>query len=238
MMGRVHGLLTGWVWTLLVASVAGCETKSPRPFPNTRDGFDRIECESDRWQGLRSLALERPADAITWRLHRGGEPHEIAPLAGEPCSKASDRAGCQLAWQRAGTSLSPREHPECGAVDCVRYFVINRGDSVEVKSEDEMLPEIAPIDTAADATLVALLARYGMPCRGDEGGFVRSVPGGFELIGYKIESRVPESLTDTLPEFLGAVIQYFGPTDSQTVLLRVARNGTVDELARKPLELE
>jgi hypothetical protein len=218
-----------------ISGANGCHDEPPVPqraFSAGSPEFTRIRCQRGRWAGLQTIALTPPVDALAWRVRFGSQPANNGTPVGEPCGRANDRPHCELAWKKAGSELRLQPSAGCGvALRCSQYFVLNRGDEVRAIPQKQLIPQLGQIDSAEKATLLAMLDGYGLPCRGDEGGALRSVEDGFEVIAYRVDSILPSGLLELLPR----IMQVFVPKRAHSFLLHVARDGVLKEIARKPL---
>jgi hypothetical protein len=135
-------------------------------------------------------------------------------LAGEPCARATDHDACiaQLdkTNSRAGWTVGPAV-TSIGESPYKQYGVVTVGDDVRlVTSFGDLLPLIVPIDSLAEAAVVAALSGRSLSC---EGTNAQTAADGFLLQQIEGGCSAPEV----------------------EVLFKVHRDGTITEVERNRL---
>lgn len=138
----------------------------------------------------------------------------LVDSSGEPCTHASDVASCEAeltSLEQAAVTLS--DGVPLGPESDAFRLIVNHGDEVSViDTKEGMRAWLGPIDTPAEAVLVARLERYMVYC--DEPA-IKEVEGGHELVGAAV--RCPSE-------------------DLDRVQLHVDEQGDVTELSSKRIE--
>ncbi len=163
--------LAHW-FALAAASVAGASGCGLTIVPAL---FSGSVCTSDSYTPLTGLVPAAPADYL--ELRYAGDTTS-GQRRGTPCATASDSARCLSALaaiaEPRGWSVS---------VDGIaQQLVYTRGDEVGVvASADALRRFLIPIDSPADAALLATASGFRVQC---DGANVRETPAGYELRLY------------------------------------------------------
>lgn len=187
------------------------------------DELDPVPCADGRPDYLTGLVLAEPADYIELRE---GHPdfvmsgaHTTLQTSGTKCAKASDAAACEAAIA-AATSKEGLLLGECFDICSPNYFVVNRGqDVVVVDSKEGLLALLGPVNSPADAVLVAAAAGYNIGCGDSERGGVLEGSGKYEVIGTR-------------------TTQYCDPVEVTRYRLEVGSDGQVKEVESDILSSE
>jgi hypothetical protein len=154
------------------------------------DGFDPIACGPDNGppQLITGVKPQDPADYVELRLLEdiGGRGSRTLESVGEKCATATDKTACE-GKVAAATSEQGFFLGGCGDI-CPRHIlIVNTGDDVNVVSTMEGVKAWAgPVDSPADAVLVAQLAGYGVACNNPERGGVRPAGNAYEVLATKL----------------------------------------------------
>ena len=170
-----HALLLGLGSPALVV---GC---GPGEGIENDDGFVAVTCDGT---GPSYLAGVVPSEAVDYlaldQLLFGPGPFEPWQEVGEPCATASDVEACMTALYRTTGDSSLRIG---GGDDFIAYSVLRatRGDDViELASDAALRDFLLPIDSTADAVLLATSAGFDVTC-----GRSGAAPDG--AAGYRVQ---------------------------------------------------
>jgi hypothetical protein len=196
------------ILTLSLAPLAGgCSG------PGT-ESFEAIACGSEqRPRYLIGLQPAAPADYLELRQAPGVAAGGGTTLesVGEKCSHATDQPACE-AHVAELSSAQGFQLGHCASNLCPKVFLIRTaGDDVTmIDTADAMKSFVLPVETPADAVLIAALAQYSVGCGDLANGGVRATEDGYEVIARRTTSACP--------------------TEETRYLLRVDADGTIEEL--------
>lgn len=153
------------------------------------DGFTPVSCTASGSTSLMTgLTPAEAADYIELRRmpDGGGDSGILVESTGTPCKTATDQTICMNVLAGAISGQGFR------VGDCVDFcpthiLVVNKGDEVKViDTVAGVKAFLAPVDTASEAVLVAAISGYTVSCNNAEGGGVRDVGSGFEVLATRI----------------------------------------------------
>jgi hypothetical protein len=134
------------------------------------------------------LSRLQPAQPATYVELREGLGLTVTVLAahGDKCAEASDRTACETAFDALTTTQG---FGHCVDHDCVKYYVVNRGeDSYTVGTLPELQDFFGVIDAPEEALSIASAHGYSWSASRIEEGAYRAVPEGYELIVTQMTS--------------------------------------------------
>lgn len=165
-----------------------------------------------------SITPEIPVNAMEFRLAdcQSGETFGTTYSEGIPCENAPDPQGCQDSFdtyriaEGAGYGLS------CLPACCVNYLIVERsGDIQTYESRESLLEFLGPIDSVSDALIwIASDGLYYSYNDVEASGFREMPDGSYRIIALE-------------------TVAYCAPIITEQVLLEVAMDGTIEELARR-----
>ncbi|MFO0630298.1 MAG: ferritin-like domain-containing protein [Polyangiales bacterium] len=168
---RTRKLLSRW-FALVAASVAGTSACGLTITPAL---FTGNLCTADTWPALNGLSPARGVDYLELRAAGSSRAEQAR---GSRCATATDRARCLGAYDALAESRG-----WAVTVDgLAQQLVYTRGDEVGVVASAEALRTfLAPIDSPADAALLATANGFRVQC---DGANLRETAAGYELRLY------------------------------------------------------
>lgn len=141
--------------------VSGC---SGSPAGIDRAGFAVNVCAQGRWDELAGVTLAPGTGYLQLDVATSGavgESLQGVSHVGTSCAAAADVPACTLALERARSDVGWKRE-RCGGAGCtteLRFFVRENGGVVGTATRlDELVPLLVPIDSPAEAALVAAFA--------------------------------------------------------------------------------
>lgn len=149
-------------------------------------GLDPVTCTSADGP-LVGVSSRVPADYVELRETRG-DLVPVKTMRGERCASARDRSACEAAYAaiEGGGDGSISFGQAIQRVDR-HLVVVTDVDGVHVfRTPAELLAWAAPIDTRADAVLVASLNGYDVACGDGDRGGVGEAEGGYRVLASRV----------------------------------------------------
>lgn len=130
------------------------------------DSLDLDVCDGTKWRSVKGLSPKNPVDYVSLRRVSFGPPgtaDEIVDEDGVACSGASDVGECTAAMARVHSNTGWAVNPSIGFSQ--EYLSVTVADDrVNYTSTADLLKFLGPIDTAAEAALVASTTGQSVVC--------------------------------------------------------------------------
>ncbi|AKT36726.1 hypothetical protein [Chondromyces crocatus] len=156
------------------------------------EGFEPVTCASGGRTAV--FPLDTPGGADDYlELRQIEDVTSPAQTQGTPCATASDVAACQEQIATAADQVTTGFRVgDCADLCPQHILIVNSGDQVTVLASAEAVKDwLGPVDSPADAVLMAQLAGYDVPCNDPEEGGVKAVGSDYEVLGNKYMSQCP-----------------------------------------------
>lgn len=165
-------------------------------------GFETTVCDGATYRPITGLKPQVPVDYVELRgesdlLEPGDAGHQFTTgdKDGTPCATATNKTKCNADLAALG-SYDGWVVPSYGnAAPMHTYLVYTRGDTVGlVKTLDELVSFLGPIDTAKEAGLLVTQKGYAFVCPSNN---AKALPGGgYEVIARSGHTCGPEAHLD------------------------------------------